>query len=94
MTGEVWSLVSCCSRKQCDGTRISESAKIASQGVLVHSSLPMGSGVRKITCLLRAYLALSKLALNAHEIIKGMRTGKQCRKKGNGSRNLKFQVPL
>lgn len=31
--------------------------------------------MREVTYLLRAYLALSKLALAAHKIIKGMRAG-------------------
>lgn len=75
MTGEVWALVSCCSRKQCDGTRISRVSKDCFPGCLVAQLSAHGSEVRKITYLLRAYLALSKLALDAHEIMKGMRTG-------------------
>lgn len=31
--------------------------------------------MREVTYLLRAYLALSKFALTAHKVIKGMRAG-------------------
>lgn len=74
MVGQAWSLLSCCSRKQCDDTGISRVSKDCLPGCPV-AQLPAHGEVRKITYLLRAYLALSKLALNAHKIIKGMRAG-------------------
>lgn len=74
MAGEVWSLSLAVPGSSVMTRASPESAKIVSQGVLLHSSLPMGVRRGRLH-LLRAYLALSTVALTAHKIVKGMRAG-------------------
>lgn len=85
MADKVWSLVSCCSRKQCGDTGISRVSKGCFQGVLLHSSLHWGVRWGEITYLMRVYLAISRLALTIHKIIKELGAGSNSPiKKGMG----------
>lgn len=77
MADEVWSLVSCCSRKQCGDTLISRVSQDCFPACLT-AQLPADGGVRRgeITYLSKERLSCSnKFALSARKIIKGLGAG-------------------